>query len=130
MLCAERSTLKHESRCIGYSSLVEPPLSSCASYREIVKFQEGGVREIDSVARAAHALVDDGGGGGLTGCLALNCDRLAAVWVAIGLSAHQFMGKSNDLLSVSVVGSSARAKTGSVVGDVASARAARGAFTT
>ena len=126
----ERSTLKHEGRCIGCRSLIEPPVSSCTSYGEIVKVQEGRVGEIDSVANAAHALVDDSGGGLLAGCLALNCDRLAAVWVTVRLSAHQLMGKGNDVLGVSVAGRSARTKTGSVVGDVASARATRGAFTT
>lgn len=104
MSCAERSTLKHEGRCIGWKSLVEPPVGSGTSHGEVIELQEGGIGEIDGVSGAAHALVDDSGGGRLAGCLALDRDRLAAVRVAVGLSSHELPWKSHNVLGISVAG--------------------------
>ena len=73
---------------------------------------------------AAHTLVDDLCGGGLSGCNALDGDGLAAVGVAVGLGAHEADGESDDVLAVTVVGPAAGTETGLVVGDVSLAGAA------
>lgn len=84
----QRSTLSMKDHPLNIENLVEPPLGGSTSDREIIEVEERGVGEIDGIAYAAHALVDDFRGGGLAGCSALDCDHLAAVWVAVGLCAH------------------------------------------
>lgn len=88
---------------------------------------EDGRRQVDGVAIAAHALVDDGGGGGLAGALALDGDGAAAVGVAVGLLAHEGVREGDDVLRVGRR-NAARAQAGVVVGDVAGAGAALGAL--
>ena len=53
-----------------------------------VKLIESAMRQIDGVAGAAHALVDDSSGGGLARRVTRDGDSAATVRVAIGLLTH------------------------------------------
>ena len=63
--------------------LVEPPLSLGTSHGEIIELKERRVRKIDGKSNAAHALVDNLRSGGLASRGTLDCNVLAAVWVAV-----------------------------------------------
>ena len=102
------------------ASLVEPPGSSGTTDIELGELEERCVGEIDRVAFAAHALVDDGRSGGLAALL--DGDGFSAVWVAVGLGAHQTDWESDDLVDAAIVGLSTGAEAGFVVGDVSFAR--------
>lgn len=102
-----RSTL--QSMKYFENGLVEVPLGSRAADIEAVKLEESFVRHIDGVADTSHALINDLCCGGLA--VVLDCDHLATVWVAIGLSAHKSVWESNDVLRASVVGEATSAKS-------------------
>lgn len=83
---------------------------------------EDGRGQVDGVAIAAHALVDDGGSGGLAGALAGDGDGTSAVGVAVGLLTHERVRECNDVIAIAG-GDTARAEPSVVVGDVSSAGA-------
>jgi hypothetical protein len=63
--------------------LVEPPRGPGTSHGETIELKERRVREIDGISIAAHALIDNRRSSSLTSRGTLDCNILAAVWVAV-----------------------------------------------
>lgn len=84
----------------------ELPLDSSATNAEVAEeVEEGLFADVNIVRLAAHALVADGGCGGLA--VACDLDLLSAVRVAVGQSTHDQDRDGNNVLGV-VLGSNER----------------------
>jgi hypothetical protein len=94
--------------------LVELPLDRGAADIEGSKLVEDGGRDVDGVLSTAHALVDNGGSGGLA--VESDADGLATGVGAVVLEVRQ----SDNSVRLAV-GTAARTEAGSVVGHVARA---------
>lgn len=115
---------------LGTGDLVrEVPGGGGAADGLAVQLVEHTRGQIDGVVVAAHALVDDGGSGGLASRFARDRDGAATVGVAVGLLAHEAVGEGNDLVGI-CGGDAAGAQPGVVVGDVSCAGAALRALAT
>lgn len=109
-------------------SLVERPGDGLTTAVEAAEeLKEDLLGDVNVVGSAAHALVLDGGSGGLAATV--DGDGLAAHGVAVGLGAHETDsdGDNAGALVLAAVVLTARAEADGVVGDVTGVLVAAGA---
>lgn len=101
------------------SDLVERPSDVLATTAETTEeLLENFLADINVVCDTAHALVSDGGGGSLA--VGRDGDGLATEDVTVGLSAHQHVRESHNVVRVvlATVILTTSAHADSVVGDI------------